>query len=176
MKKVTIITPPEYEGLLLESLGKSQVIHFTKVTGSEYESLRDPSEEAIDYKMLYNRVNTRYKEILDMVDFAVERQTPRLEELREFTLDPEGKADAIIDEATSLIEDVEEKRERQHVENDKLVKELQAKLDAEREKFEKEKEKLVGKLADRVLLSSRLESLQALVPEQFRSSVAVGVG
>ena len=175
MKKVTIITPPEYEGLLLESLGKSQVIHFTKVTGSEYESLSDPSEEAIDYRMLYNRVNTRYKEVLDMVDFAVERQTPRLEELREFTLDPEGKADAIIDEATSLIEDVEEKWERQHVENDKLVKELQAKLDAEREKFEKEKDKLVGKLADRVLLSSRLESLQALEPEQFRSSFAVGV-
>lgn len=175
MKKVTIITPPEYEGLLLESLGKSQVIHFTKVTGSEYESLRDPSEEAIDYRMLHNRVNTRYKEVLDMVDFAVERQTPRLEELREFTLDPEGKADAIIDEATTLIEDVEEKRERQHVENDKLVKELQAELDAEREKFEKEKEKLVGKLADRVLLSSRLESLQALEPEQVRSSFAVGV-
>ena len=175
MKKVTIITPPEYEGLLLESLGKSQVIHFTKVTGSEYESLRDPSGEAIDYRVLYNKVNTRYQEILEMVDFAVERQTPRLEELREFTLDPEGKADAIIDEATTLIEDVKEKQERQHVENDKLVKELQAKLDAAREKFDKEKEKLVGKLADRVLLSSRLESLQALEPEQFKSSFAVGV-
>ncbi len=175
MKKVTIITPPEYEGLLLESLGKSQVIHFTKVTGSEYESLRDPSEEGVDYRMLYNRVNTSYKEILDMVDFSVERRTPPLEELREFTLDPGGKVDAIINEATSLIEEVEEKRERQQLENEKLVKELQAKLDAERERFEKEKEKLVGELADRVLLSSRLESLQALEPEQFKSSFAVGV-
>jgi V/A-type H+-transporting ATPase subunit I len=175
MKKVTIITPPEYEGLLLESLGKSQVIHFTKVTGSEYESLKDTSEEAIDYRILYNRVNARYKEILEMVDFDVERQTPRLEDLREFTLDPEGKADDIINEAASLIEEVNGKQERQHVEIDKLVKELQAKLDAEREKFEKEKEKLVGKLADRVLLSSRLESLQALEPDQFKSSFAVGV-
>jgi len=160
---------------LLESLGKSQVIHFTKVTGSEYESLRDPSEEGVDYRMLYNRVNTSYKEILDMVDFSVERRTPPLEELREFTLDPGGKVDAIINEATSLIEEVEEKRERQQLENEKLVKELQAKLDAERERFEKEKEKLVGELADRVLLSSRLESLQALEPEQFKSSFAVGV-
>jgi vacuolar-type H+-ATPase subunit I/STV1 len=175
MKKVTIITPPEYEGLVLESLGKSQVIHFTKVTGSEYEGLRDPSEEAIDYRALYNKVNTRYEEILEMGDFLVERKTPGLDELREFTLDPERKAEAIIDEATLLIEDVKEKREHQHIENSRLVKELQAKLDAEREKFEKEKEKLIGKLADRVILSTRIESLQALEPEQFKSSFAVGV-
>jgi len=175
MKKVTIITPPEYEGLLLESLGKAQVVHFTKVTGEDYEALKDPSEEATDYRILYNKVNTRYEEILKMGDFVVERKTPILEELREFTLSPEGKAEAIIDEATSLIEDVKEKQERQHVENARLVKELQAKLDVEREKFEKEKAELVGKLADRVILSTRLESIQALEPEQFKSCFAVGV-
>jgi len=175
MKKVTIITPPEYEGLLLESLGKSQVVHFTKVTGEDYEALKDPSEEATDYRILYNKVNTRYEEILRMGDFVVERKTPSLEELREFTLSPEGKAEAIIDEATSLIEDVKEKQERQHVETARLVKELQAKLDVEREKFEKEKAELVGKLADRVILSTRLESIQALEPEQFKSCFAVGV-
>jgi vacuolar-type H+-ATPase subunit I/STV1 len=175
MKKVTIITPPEYEGLLLESLGKSQVVHFTKVTGKDYEALKDPSEEATDYRILYTKVNARYEEILGMGDFVVERKTPSLEELREFTLSPEGKAEAIIDEATSLIEDVKEKKEHQHVENARLVKELQAKLDVERKKFEKEKEKLVGKLADRVILSTRLESIQALEPEQFKSCFAVGV-
>jgi len=175
MKKVTIITPPEYEGLLLESLGKAQVVHFTKVTGEDYEALKDPSEEATDYRILYNKVNTRYEEILKMGDFVVERKTPILEELREFTLSPERKAEAIIDEATSLIEDVKEKQERQHVENARLVKELQAKLDVEREKFEKEKAELVGKLADRVILSTRLESIQALEPEQFKSCFAVGV-
>jgi len=175
MKKVTIITPPEYEGLLLESLGKSQVVHFTKVTGEDYEALKDPSEEATDYRILYTKVNTRYEEILKMGDFVVERKTPSLEELREFTLSPEGKAEAIIDEATSLIEEVKEKQEHQHVENARLVKELQAKLDVEREKFEKEKAELVGKLADRVILSTRLESIQALEPEQFKSCFAVGV-
>jgi len=175
MKKVTIITPPEYEGLLLEALGKSQVVHFTKVTGEDYEALKDPSEEATDYRILYTKVNTRYEEILKMGDFVVERKTPSLEELREFTLSPEGKAEAIIDEATSLIEEVKEKQEHQHVENARLVKELQAKLDVEREKFEKEKAELVGKLADRVILSTRLESIQALEPEQFKSCFAVGV-
>ena len=175
MKKVTLITPPEYEGLLLESLGKSQVVHFTKVTGKDYEALKDPSEEATDYRILYTKVNTRYEEILKMGDFVVERKTPSLEDLREFTLSPEGKAEAIIDEATSLIEDVKEKQEHQHIENARLVKELQAKLDVRRGKFEKEKAGLVGKLADRVILSTRLESIQALEPEQFKSCFAVGV-
>lgn len=145
------------------------------MTGEDYEALKDPSEEATDYRILYNKVNTRYEEILKMGDFVAERKTPSLEELREFTLSPEGKAEAIIDEATSLIEDVKEKQEHQHIENARLVKELQAKLDVEREKFEKEKAELVGKLADRVILSTRLESIQALEPEQFKSCFAVGV-
>jgi vacuolar-type H+-ATPase subunit I/STV1 len=175
MKKVTIITPPEYEGLVLESLGRSQVIQFKKVTGTEYEALKDPSEKATDYKLLYTKINNRYDELLKMGDIVVERKTPSIEELREFTLSPEGKVDAIIDEATSLIEEVKEKQERLHVENNRLVKELQAELDVARDEFEKEKGKLVGKLADRVILSTRLESIQALEPEQFKSSFAVGV-
>jgi vacuolar-type H+-ATPase subunit I/STV1 len=175
MKKVTIITPPEYEGLVLESLGRSQVIQFKKVTGTEYEALKDPSEEAVDYRFLYNKINNRYDELLKMGNVVVERKTPSIEELREFTLNPEGKVDAVIDEATSLIEEVNEKQERLHLENNRLVKELQAELDVARDKFEKEKGKLVGKLADRVILSTRLESIQALEPEQFRRSFAVGV-
>jgi vacuolar-type H+-ATPase subunit I/STV1 len=175
MKKVTIITPPEYEGLVLESLGRSQVIQFKKVTGAEYEALKDPSEEATDYKLLYSKINNRYEELLKMGDVVVERKTPSIEELREFTLSPEGKVDAVIDEATSLIEEVKEKQERLHLENNRLVKELQAELDVARDEFEKEKGKLVGKLADRVILSTRLESIQALEPEQFKSSFAVGV-
>jgi vacuolar-type H+-ATPase subunit I/STV1 len=175
MKKVTIITPPEYEGLVLESLGRSQVIQFKKVTGTEYEALKDPSEEAVDYRFLYNKINNRYDELLKMGNVVVERKTPSIEELRDFTLNPEGKVDAVIDEATSLIEEVKEKQERLHLENNRLVKELQAELDVARDKFEKEKGKLVGKLADRVILSTRLESIQALEPEQFKSSFAVGV-
>jgi len=175
MKKVTIITPPEYEGLVLESLGRSQVIQFKKVTGAEYEALKDPSEEATDYKLLYSKINNRYEELLKMGDVVIERKTPSIEELREFTLSPEGKVDAVIDEATSLIEDVKGKQERLHLENNRLVKELQAELDVAKDEFEKEKGKLVGKLADRVILSTRLESIQALEPEQFKSSFAVGV-
>jgi len=175
MKKVTIITPPEYEGLVLESLGKSQVIQFKKVTGAEYEALKDPSEEATDYKMLYNKINNRYEELLKTGDFTVERKTPSIEELREFTISPERKVDSIIDEASSIIEEIEEKKEQLHVENNKIVKQLQTELDTEREKFEAEKQKLLGKLADRVILSTRLESIQALEPEQFRRSFAVGV-
>ena len=175
MKKVTIITPPEYEGLVLESLGRSQVIQFKKVTGAEYEALKDPSEEATDYKLLYSKINNRYEELLKMGDVVVERRAPSIEELREFTLSPDVKVDAIIDEATSLIEEAKEKQERLHLENNRLVKELQAELDVARDEFEKEKGKLVGKLADRVILSTRLESIQALEPEQFKSSFAVGV-
>jgi hypothetical protein len=66
------------------------------VTGKDYEALKDPSEEATDYRILYIKVNTRYEEILEMGDFVVERKILSLEELREFTLSPEGKAEAIM--------------------------------------------------------------------------------
>ncbi len=42
MKKVTILTPPEYEGLVLESLGRAQVTQLKHVTGSEFEGLEAP--------------------------------------------------------------------------------------------------------------------------------------
>jgi len=175
MKKVTIITPPEYEGYLLESLGKSQVVHLVDASGPDFDELKDASGEGPDYKLLYQKVNERYSEILGMGDFTVERKTPSVEELRVFTLNPEAKVDAILDDAISLIDKIKEKQENQHLENNKIVTELQTKLDSENETFEKEKEALVGKLADRVLLSARLESLQALAPEELKSCFAVGV-
>jgi hypothetical protein len=64
MKKVTIITPPEYEGFVLESLGKSQVVHLVDASGPDFEELKDTSGAGPDYKLLYQKVNERYSEIL----------------------------------------------------------------------------------------------------------------
>ena len=108
MKKVTIITPPEYEGLVLESLGRVRVMQLTHVTGSEFEGLETPAEQTVDYKELYQRVQTRLVEPLGLSEMKLERVTPSLQELREFARDPVGTVDSLIVEARSLIAKVNE--------------------------------------------------------------------
>jgi vacuolar-type H+-ATPase subunit I/STV1 len=186
MKKVTIITPPEYEGIVLESLGKARVTQLTEVTGSDFDELRDPSDEGVDYKTLYQKVRARYSEILGTGEIEVTRTTPSIEELRTFALNPEGEVESIIDEATTLIEKIKEKEEAKHIENNKILEELQTKIDAEKESLEEQRVKLLGELGnideerqktlnERLALKARLESLQALKPEEFKSCFAVGV-
>jgi V/A-type H+-transporting ATPase subunit I len=186
MKKVTIITPPEYEGIILESLGKARVTQLTEVTGSDFEELREPSEEGVDYRSLYQKIRARYSVILGAGEIEVKRSTPSLEELRKFAIDPEGEIETIIDEATVLIEKIKEREESQHVENNKILEELQIKIEEEKEVFEKESAELLGALSEidlerqkildeRLTLKARLESLQTLQPEEFKSCFAVGI-
>jgi V/A-type H+-transporting ATPase subunit I len=186
MKKVTIITPPEYEGIILESLGKARVTQLTKVTGSDFEDLRDPSELEVDYRSLFQKIKARYSVILGTGEIEVRRTTPSIEDLRTFANDPEGEIETIIDEATSLIEKIKEKEESQHIENNKILEELQNRIDEEKEVLVKQRSELLGSLREidlerqkildeRVALKARLESLQALKPEEFKSCFAVGI-
>jgi len=186
MKKVTIITPPEYEGLVLESLGKARVTQLKPVAGAEFEGLMAPSTQEVDYKELYQRVQTRLVEPLGLGDVKVERVTPGVEELREFALDPEGKVEDIIDEATILLDKIKASQEDVHVQNNKLVGELQKRLDEEQGKLEAAKAELLKELNnideeklkkwnERLALRARLESIEALKPEELKNCFAVGV-
>ena len=70
IKKVTIITPPEYESLILESLGRSGVIQFKEVSGHDLEWLQMGSERVTDYKALYQEIHPRYLELSELSDRA----------------------------------------------------------------------------------------------------------
>src|SRR4030042_1155947 len=172
MRKVTIITPPEYEGLVLESLGKARVTQLKPVTGAEFEGLIAPSAQEVDYKELYQRVQTRLVEPLSLGDMTVERVTPEANELRAFSLDPEGKVEELINNTTDLVEKFRASQEEYYLRNNQLVNELQEKLAKKKEQFEAARS---GLWNERVTLKARLESIEALKPEELKNCFAVGV-
>ena len=63
MKKVTIITPPEYEPQVIEAIGKTGVTQFKPITGSEYEVLKGSGKQQVDWKELYSKIHTRLNEL-----------------------------------------------------------------------------------------------------------------
>ncbi|MCK5669755.1 hypothetical protein KAI10_00080, partial [Candidatus Bathyarchaeota archaeon] len=186
IKKVTIITPPEYEGLVLESLGRARVTQLTHVTGSEFEGLEAPAEQTVDYKELYQRVQTRLVEPLGLSEKKLERVTPSLEELREFARDPVGVVDSLVIEARSVITKVNEVKESVQATNNNLTSELHKKIEVEIAELEDAKSGLIENLenidADKVAkfnenlgLKVRLDSITALEPKELKSCFAVGI-
>lgn len=186
MKKVTIITPPEYEGLVLESLGRARVTQLTHVTGSEFEGLETPAEQTVDYKELYQRVQTRLVEPLGLSEMKLERVTPDADELKAFARDPVGTVDSLIIEARSLIAKVNEVKESVHVKNNHLISELQKKLEAEEADLNVVKSSLIedlenidaekiSKFNERLGLKAKLDSITALEPTELKNCFAVGI-
>jgi hypothetical protein len=86
IKKVTIITPPEYESLILESLGRSGAIQFKEVSGHDLDWLQKGSERVTDYKAFYQEIHPRYLELSELSDHEIERLTPSMDEFKIFTV------------------------------------------------------------------------------------------
>jgi vacuolar-type H+-ATPase subunit I/STV1 len=174
MRKVTIITPPEYEGLILGSLGKAGVLQLKPVSGTDFKEL-EPSKQVTNYDELYKKFQTQLVEPLSLKEMDVERVTPSPYELRSFSNNPEAKVESIIDDAKRLTELIQEKKEEVHLKNNRLVEELQEKIEEERKKSEEEKEKLLEAKDKEIAVKARLESVQALEPQELKNCFAVGI-
>jgi vacuolar-type H+-ATPase subunit I/STV1 len=111
LKKVTIITLPEYESLILESIGDTGVTQLKEVTGPEFEELSGITTE-VDYKALYEKVHTRYMELLAMGDVNVERVALSLDDLRKFSDSPEDEVQALLNETEKVVEELREMRRK----------------------------------------------------------------
>ena len=168
MKKVTIITPPEYEGMILESLGRARITQLKHITGSEFDGLEVSEEQSIDYKELYQRVQTRLVAPIGLDGMNVEQVTPNPEELKEFARDPYAVIDSLVTESNKQLDGIRASRENVHVENNKLVSELQEKLQV----IEDEKTVEYNK---RLSLKTKLDSISALEPEELKNCFAAGV-
>jgi V/A-type H+-transporting ATPase subunit I len=168
MKKVTIITPPEYEGLVLEALGRAKITQLRHVAGSEFEGIKVSSAHSVEFKKLYQKVQTHLLEPLDLNIKEVPRFTPSTEELQEFVRDPEEKINSLITKAESLINEIKVKKEEVHIQNNKLISELQAKIEV----IEAEKD---SKKQERFKLKTRLDSVSALEPDELKNCFSVGV-
>jgi V/A-type H+-transporting ATPase subunit I len=172
MRKATIITPPEYEGLVLESLGRAGVLHLKKVTGAEFEGLMASPGEEVDYKELSQRVRTQLVEPLNLSEMKVEPITPGVEELRSFSLNPHEKIEELINEARVFVVKYTASQEEFHSQNNKLVSELQEKLDSEKARYDAASERIYN---ERVTIKARLDSIEALQPEELKNCFAVGI-
>ena len=168
IKKVTIITPPEYEGPVLEALGRTQVTQLKHVSGSEFAELEVPSEQLVDYKKLFEKTKNRLLEPLDLNLHDVKQFTPSKQELQDFTRDPDGKIDSYIEAIDGLIDKIEVSKEEVHVQNNLIISELQEKIEA----IEAEKK---AKYEESLKLKTRLDSVSALEPDEMKNCFAVGV-
>lgn len=150
MKKVTIITPTEFDGLILKSLGEAGVIQLEEISSEEFADIRQVSEKQVDYKKLYQKVHSRYMEIEEIAEFETGLQKADLRELRAFSLNPELYIDDLIEEL------------------DTQIAALKERVSA----YQKERQELIDK---RIELRVKIDSIRALEPEELKRCFAAGV-
>jgi vacuolar-type H+-ATPase subunit I/STV1 len=179
MKKITIITPPEYELQILEALGKTGVTQFKPITSSEFEALRGTGKQQVDWNALYSKVHTRFTDLEKLGDLKVEYSKPATDELTKFTLDPNTVVNKMTEELDNLMAELKEKQEDKFRVGNKLVEELQAKIgqrtkasEETKKAYDEEQRKLSTEME---AVQVRLESVQALEPEELKKCFAVGV-
>jgi vacuolar-type H+-ATPase subunit I/STV1 len=187
IKKVTIITPPEYDILVLERLGRSGITQLKEVSGPEIERLRGVAPVEHDYKTLYERVHSRYDEFIKMVGISPKPYALSTDELREFAASPGAVVEKAVKELERLIAQFKELKDSQAEEVKYLAGELQRAINEENARYEAEKEREKARYEE-VLpssqpslsaasqeLSRRLGLIEALKPEEFKSSFAAGI-
>ncbi len=188
MKKVTIITPPEYEGIILDALGRARVVQLKEVTGPEFTGL---VEREIDFKPLYERVRQSLRSVLEYLKgLELTPQLPEREELQRLMDDPEGMVGEVLEDVESLISRLQQLELRRDEEIKRLMEELQARVEKEKaayqeaveklreeiERLEEERGRVGEELEERYReLKARLESVRALEPEEFKRCFSVGL-
>lgn len=190
IKKVTIITPPEYDILVLERLGRSGITQLKEVAGTEMDRLQGVARVEHDYKTLYERVNSRYLEFMEMVGISPKPYALTLEELKEFAASPSAVVEKAVKELERLIAQFKELKDSQSEEVKYLANELQRAINEENARYEaeREREKAAYEVEERRLSTSqlsmiasfrdlrgRLSLIEALKPEEFKSSFAAGI-
>ncbi len=190
IKKVTVITPPEYDILVLERLGRSGITQLKEVVGPEIDRLQGVARIEHDYKTLCERIHARYLEFTEMVGISPKPYALSIEELKEFAASPTSVVEKAVKEVERLIAQFKELKDSQGEEVKYLAEELQraineenARYEAEREKekeaYEAEERRLsttqLSMLASSQELRSRLSLIEALKPEEFKSSFATGI-
>jgi len=150
LKKFTLITPPEYEAQILGELSKAGVVQLKEVTGVDFERLKRVGERPIDYKGLYEKYHEVYQGLMDsgLPEYpSVDASTA---ELREFTEDPEGEVESLLNDLNGFKNRLDEVR-------------------AEQEAGREERERRLSEMR------ARLERVRALQPEELKRCLAVGI-
>ena len=171
MKKVTIITFPEYESLVLDSLGAAGVTQLKEVTGPDYDEYRKEATGP-DYKALFSEVEPRYKELQRLISFQIDRTTPTLDVLRDHARNPESKTKATLQQLEKILAQLKGVKEAQSSEAERISKELDEKVSKGSAIYHEKKRSL---LEHKVRWIVKIELLKALGTDEIRSSLGHGV-
>jgi len=121
MKKVTIITSPEYETILLGSLGKAGVTQLKPVLGTEFEDMQDVFKD-IDYKTLLKNLDEYYQELSKLTKGSIKGEMPSPEKMKEIVFHPENKTKEAIEKLDDIIKRIEISRENSDISSDKRAR------------------------------------------------------
>jgi V/A-type H+-transporting ATPase subunit I len=169
--KVTIITPPEYESLILEALGKTETIQLRMATGPDLEWLKKGSERATDYKALYEKIHPRFLELSELSGLDIEHVTPIMDELKIFVANPEAEVNTVLEKLESQIDQLSMIRDKKSSELKQIVDELQEKVASHERELSEAEEAVSAKFES---AKAKLESVRALEPEEFKNCFAAG--
>jgi V/A-type H+-transporting ATPase subunit I len=172
VKKVTIITPPEYESLILESFGRSGAIQLKEVSGVDLDWLRRGSERVTDYKALYQEIHPRYLELSELSDHDIKRVTPSIDDFKSFVAAPDVEANIVLEGLESLLDRLKGHKETQDNELKQVVDEIQDEVAKHEMELRHQEEAISDSVAS---AKAKLESVRALEPEELKNCFAVGV-
>jgi vacuolar-type H+-ATPase subunit I/STV1 len=171
MKKVTIITFPEYESLVLGSLGAAGVTQLVDVTGPDFDEYKK-EVKGPDYKTLYEEIAPRYKELKKLINFEIEVTTPLLDVLRDYTRNPEIRTKQAIQHLDRVIAKLKDVKEAQANESERLSKEYDEKISKGSALFHEKRRSLVEQ---KMRWDTKIELIKALGSEDLRNSLGYGI-
>jgi vacuolar-type H+-ATPase subunit I/STV1 len=171
MKKVTVITFPEYESLVLDSLGAAGVTQLKEVTGPDYDEYRKEATGP-NYKALFGEVEPRYKELQRLISFQIDRTTPSLDVLRDYARNPETKTKATVQQLDRMLMQLRGAKEAQSSEAERITKELDEKVSKGSAIYHEKKRAL---LEQRARWMAKIELLKALSTDDIKGSLGNGV-
>ena len=179
MKKVTIITPPEYEPQVIQAIGKTGVTQFKPITGSEYEVLKGSGKHQVDWKELYSKIHTRLNELEKIGSPKGESIKPDTEELKKFSSDPNDVITKTTDSLDGLMVGLKVRYEDKFKTGNRLVEELQAKIlqveKAHAETAKRHADEQQNLKTKMEAVKVRMASIEALAPEELKKCFAIGV-
>ena len=171
MKKVTIITFPEYESLVLDSLGAVGVTQLKEVTGPDYDEYRKEATGP-DYKAPFGEVEPRYRELQKLVSFKIDRTIPSLDVLRDYARDPEGKTKETVKHLDRILGQLRGVRDAQSSEAERITKEFDEKISRGSALYHEKKRSL---LEQHARWSVKIELIKALGSDDVKASLGYGV-
>ncbi len=171
MKKVTIITFPEYESLVLDSLGAAGVTQLKEVTGPDYDEYKKEMPGP-DYKALFDEVSPRYKELKKLISFDIVATTPSFDVLREYARNPKVKTHEAVktfDRINALLKSI---KEAQGNEAERITKESDEKISKGSALFHEKKR---GLLEQKNRFDTKIALLKVLDSDDLKGSLVYGV-